>query len=145
VGSWASEDRTDRTSVLGPGVTVTNKESYYWLEGGYFLVSTYRTVFSDEPAQIGINHWYYDLHAGKFQIIFFSNNGRFTEESNRHTREVAEGKLTFVGPGRFQYDLDGEGKIRLNADGSLAVDWWIRDEKGAWERWMRNNFTKAAV
>jgi hypothetical protein len=56
---------------------------------------------------------------------------------------VAEGKPTFVGPARFQYDLDEKGNIRLNADGSLTVAWWLRDEKGAWQPWMQNTFAKS--
>jgi hypothetical protein len=60
VGSWASEEVTESTSLAGPGVPVRNKESFRWLEGGYFLVSTYHTVFGDEAAQIGVNYWYYD-------------------------------------------------------------------------------------
>jgi hypothetical protein len=67
VGSWEAEDQTE-TTVIGPGVPVRNKESFYWLEGGYFLVSTYHTVFSDEPAQTGVNYWYYDSADKKFRI-----------------------------------------------------------------------------
>jgi hypothetical protein len=142
VGSWEAEDDTESTSLAGPGVPVRNRESFRWLEGGYFLVSTYHTVFGDEPAQIGINYWYYDSGAGKFGIIFFSNNGPFTEEGNRYQGGVAEGKLTFVGPARFQYDLDGDGKIKLNPDGSLSVSWWLRDESQAWQPWMLNTFRR---
>jgi hypothetical protein len=101
VGSWASEGRTEDTSLAGPGVLTRSRESFQWLEGGYFLVSTYHTVFGDEPAQIGINYWYYDSDARKFRIIFFSNNGPFTEEGNRYQGEVGDGKLTFVGPARL--------------------------------------------
>jgi hypothetical protein len=50
VGTWRAEERTEE-SVLGPGVPVTSTESFHWLDGGYFLVSTYETVFGAEPAQ----------------------------------------------------------------------------------------------
>ena len=53
LGTWATEERT-RDSVLGPGVAVTSAETFYWLDGGYFLVQTYETVFGDEPAQKGV-------------------------------------------------------------------------------------------
>jgi hypothetical protein len=62
VGTWRAEDHTE-DSVLGPGVAVTSTESFYWLDGGYYLVSTYETVFGDEPAQKGLNYWYYDSEA----------------------------------------------------------------------------------
>jgi Protein of unknown function (DUF1579) len=106
LGKWQTTART-QASVFGPAVPVTSIEEFYWLEGGYFLVQTYETAFGDEPAQKGINYWLYDSDVGKFRIIFFSNNGPFTEEGNRYEREVIDGTLTFMGPARFQYDLPG--------------------------------------
>jgi hypothetical protein len=141
LGTWRAEEHTQH-SILGPGVAVTSSETYYWLDGGYFLVSTYDTVFGDEPAQTGINYWGYDSQANKFRIIFFSNNGPFTEEGNRYEGVVGDAKLTFEGPARFQYELDGDGKIKVNADGTISVAWWLRDEAGNWKPWMRNSFTK---
>ncbi len=35
---------------------VTSTEAFSWLDGGYFLVSTFETVFGDEPAQRGVNY-----------------------------------------------------------------------------------------
>ena len=52
LGTWSVEPHT-RDSLLGPGVPVTSTESFYWLVGGYFMVSTYETVSGDEPAQRG--------------------------------------------------------------------------------------------
>jgi hypothetical protein len=141
VGTWRAEEHT-QDSVLGPGVPVTSTESSHWLEGGYFLVQTYETSFGDEPAQTGINYWYYDSEAKRFRIIFFSNNGPFSEEGNRYQGEVAGNKLTFEGPARFQYELDDDGAIKLNPDGTLSVAWWLRDENGEWKPWMRNTFTR---
>jgi hypothetical protein len=83
-----------------------------------------------------VNYWYYDSGAEKFHIIFFSNNGPFTEEGNRYEGKVADNGLRFVGPARFQYELDAEGKIKTNADGTSSVAWWLRDEKGEWQPWM---------
>jgi Protein of unknown function (DUF1579) len=139
LGKWGSEEHT-RDSVLGPGVPVSSTEEFYWLEGKYFLVSTYETVFGDEPAQKGINYWGYDSNAKRFRIIFFSNNGPFTEDGNRYEGTVMEGKLTFVGPARFQYELDDEGRVKLNPDGTLSVAWWLCDEDGEWQPWMTNTF-----
>jgi Protein of unknown function (DUF1579) len=141
LGTWRAEERTE-DSVLGPGVPVTSNESFHWLEGGYFLVSTYETVFGDEPAQTGVNYWGYDSDAEKFQIIFFSNNGPFSEEGNRYQGQVADGTLTFEGPARFQYELTHDGKVSLNPDGTLSVAWWLRDENGDWKPSMNNTFTK---
>jgi hypothetical protein len=120
LGKWQSEEKTF-DNPLGPGVKVESQEEFYWLDGGYFLVQPYTTLFGNEPAQTGINYWYYDSDAEKFRIIFFSNNGPFTEDGNRYEGAVDDGKLTFVGPARFQYVLDGDGKIKLNDDGSLSV------------------------
>jgi hypothetical protein len=115
LGTWRAEDHT-RESVLGPGVRVTSSETFDWLDGGYFLVSTYETVFGAEPAQRGVNYWGYDSQAKRFRIVFFSNNGPFTEDGNRYEGAVADGKLTFEGPARFQYELDDHGRIKTNAD-----------------------------
>jgi hypothetical protein len=141
LGTWRTDDQT-QDSVLGPGVPVTSTETFQWLEGGYFLVSTYDTVFGDEPAQRGVNYWFYDSEAARFRIIFFSNNGPYTEEGNRYAGEVARGTLTFEGPARFQYELNDDGKIALNPDGTLSVAWWLRDEGGDWKPWMNNTFTR---
>jgi Protein of unknown function (DUF1579) len=141
LGTWRAAEQTN-DSVLGPGVPVASTESFHWLDGGYFLVSSYETVFGDEPAQTGVNYWGYDSDAKRFRIIFFSNNGPFTEEGNRYQGEVAGRTLTFEGPARFQYELDDEGRIKLNRDGTLSVAWWLRDEKGEWQPWMNNTFTK---
>ena len=141
IGVWRAIDHTQDT-ILGPGVPVTNLEEFIWLEGGYFLVQTYDTTFGDEPAQKGVNYWFYDTETKKFRIIFFSNNGPFTEEGNRYEGKLADGKLTFTGPARFQYELDADGKIKLNPDGTITVAWWLRDEDGSWQSWMNNTFTK---
>jgi hypothetical protein len=141
IGTWRSEECT-QDSVLGPGVPVTNTETYYWLEGGYFLVSSYETVFGNDPAQTGVMYWGHDSEAKKFRNIFFSNNGPFTEDGNRYEGAVADGMLTFTGPARFQYELDDEGKIKVNPDGTISVAWWLRDENGEWRPWMNNAFTK---
>jgi Protein of unknown function (DUF1579) len=141
LGKWRSEAHT-LDSVLGPGVPVTSTEEFYWLDGGYFLVSTYETAFGDEPAQKGINYWAYDSEAKRFRIIFFSNNGPYTEDGNRYEGKVAKGKLAFEGPARFQYELDDEGRIKLHSDGTLSVAWWLRDEDGEWEPWMNNTFSR---
>jgi Protein of unknown function (DUF1579) len=141
LGSWQTRARTRHTS-LGPGVPVTSVEEFSWLDGGYFLVQTYHTVFGHEPAQRGINYWFYDADAKKFRIIFFSNNGPFTEEGNRYEGEIEGRTLTFVGPARFQYDLDEAGKIKTNGDGSVTVRWWLCDERGEFKPWMNNVFRR---
>jgi hypothetical protein len=142
VGKWQSTAKTN-AGGLGPGVPVTSIEEFSWLEGGYFLVQTYDTVFGDEPAQKGINYWFYDADAKKFRIIFFSNNGPFTEEGNRYEGEVVDGTLTFTGPARFQYALDAVGKVRKNNDGSVPIKWWLRDNAGRLQPWMDNVFRPA--
>jgi hypothetical protein len=140
VGTWTARSET-RDSILGPGVPVTSTETFEWLDGGYFLVQHYETVFGDEPAQRGVNYWRYDPD-GRYRIVFFSNNGPYSPEGN-HYEGVAEGDtLTFVGPARFQYRLDEDGAVRLNPDGTVTVDWWLRDEAGEWRPWMRNTFAR---
>ena len=141
LGTWRSEEHT-QDSVLGPGVPVVSDESFEWLDGGYFMVSTYDTRFGDEPAQKGVNYWGYDAGAGRFRIVFFSNNGPYTEDGNRYEGVVEDGTLTFEGPARFQYRLDESGKVRVNEDGSISVAWWLRDENGEWQPWMDNRFAR---
>src|SRR5262245_1854201 len=141
LGTWTTQGHT-HDSVLGPGVQVTSTETFRWLDGGYFLVQEYATTFGDEPTQRGVAYWGYDAETGRFRIIFFSNNGPFTEEGNRYEGQVAEGSLTFLGPARYQYELDEQGKIKTNADGTISVAWWLRGEQGEWKSWMDNTFSK---
>jgi hypothetical protein len=141
LGTWRSEAHT-RDSVLGPGVPVDSHESFEWLDGGYFMVSTYDTKFGDEPAQRGVNYWGYDADAKRFRIVFFSNNGPYTEDGNRYEGVVGDGTLTFEGPARFQYRLDDAGKVRVDPDGTISVAWWLRDENGEWRPWMDNGFAR---
>jgi hypothetical protein len=141
LGTWRTEGHT-RESVLGPGVPVASTETFSWLDGGYFLVQTYETAFGDEPVQKGVNYWFYDSAAEQFRIIFFSNNGPFSEQGNRYNGAVADGRLAFEGPARFEYELDREGNVKRNSDGTHSVSWWLRDEAGAWRPWMTNTFTK---
>ena len=144
VGTWRSEEQT-LDGVLGPGVSVTSAEGFSWLDGGYYLVQTYETTFGDEPTQTGVNYWMYDTERNQFGIIFFSNNGPYTEAGNRYSGEVADGKLTMEGPARFQYELDGDGKVKTNPDGTISVTWWLRDEQGDWKPWMNNRFTRVSI
>ena len=64
------------------------------------------------------------------------------EDGNRYAGRVEDGTRTFVGPARFRYALDDDGGIRLAPDGSLAVTWWLRDERGDWAPWMQNRFVR---
>jgi Protein of unknown function (DUF1579) len=139
VGKWRSKDHTN-DSVLGPGVPMESIETFAWLDGGYFLVSTYETAFGDEPIQTGVMYWGYDAETKRFHNRFFSNNGPYEPAGNEYVGEVEGDKLTFVGPARFQYELDSEGRIKRNRDGSISVAWWLRDEHGNWQPWMNNKF-----
>jgi hypothetical protein len=140
LGNWKAENQTLDT-VFGPRVLVKSTEGFRWLDGGYFLVQDYETTFGDEPTQTGVNYWFYDAESDRFRIIFFSNNGPFTEDGNRYEGRVADGKLTFVGPARFQYELDADGAVAVNPDGTISIRWWIRDDAGEWQPWMTNTFT----
>jgi hypothetical protein len=55
---------------------------------------------------------------------------------------IAERRLTFEGPARFEYALDDAGRINVNTDGTISVAWWLRDEDGNWQPWMANTFHK---
>jgi hypothetical protein len=74
--------------------------------------------------------------------MFFTNNGPFTEDGNHYAGVVSGDTLTFEGPARFQYVLDADGRIKTNADGTISVAWWLRDENGEWQPWMKNIFTR---
>jgi hypothetical protein len=66
----------------------------------------------------------------------------FTEDGNRYEGEVEGRTLTFVGPARFQYDLDASGRVKTNDDGTHEVTWWLRDESGEFKPWMNNVFSR---
>jgi hypothetical protein len=54
-------------------------------------VRRYKTTLGDEPTQKGVNYWFYDAEAALFRIIFFSNNGNFSEEG-RYAGGVPTGR-----------------------------------------------------
>jgi hypothetical protein len=87
LGTWRSNDHTT-DSVLGPGVPVTSVETFHWLEGNYFLVQTYETVFGAEPAQKGINYWGYDSEARKS-----GSSSSATTAPSPSTATATKGKL----------------------------------------------------
>jgi hypothetical protein len=120
LGTWSAEDHTV-DGVFGSSVPVRSTETFRWLDGGYFLVQEYETTFGDEPTQKGVNYWFYDSESGSFLVIFFSNNGPFSEAGNRYSGRVAGGRLTLEGPARFQYDLDDNGMIREEQVGGMLV------------------------
>jgi hypothetical protein len=142
LGKWRTHAHTEDTDAAGAGVPVTSVEEFHWLEGGHFLVQTYETVFGSEPMQKGINYWYFDAKSERFHIIFFSNNGSFSEEGNRYQGEIASGTLALEGPARFAYELDSNGRIRTNPDGTITIKWWLRDAHGRFQPWMTNVFRR---
>ena len=121
LGSWTAQETT-QDSVLGPGVPVTSTERFSWLDGGYFLVQHYDTVFGDAAAQRGVNYWYLTPR----QAGSGSSSSVTTATSPRKaiaTRaRVAGSKLIFQGPARFAYELDDDGKVKVNPDGTISVD-----------------------
>jgi hypothetical protein len=48
--------------------------------------------------------------------------------------------LTFMGPARFQYDLDAAGSVRKTDDGSVLIKWWLRDDARQFQPWTDNLF-----
>jgi hypothetical protein len=38
--------------------------------------------------------------------------------------------------------LDKDGNIAANADGTVTVPWWLQDEKGEYQPWMENTFSR---
>jgi hypothetical protein len=72
--------------------------------------------------------------------------GQDSQERDRPEHQVdgrsRDHEATFEGPARFQYELDDEGKISTNADGTTSVAWWLRDDTGEWKQWMTNRFAR---
>jgi hypothetical protein len=62
---------------------------------------TYETKFGDEPAQKGVN---------------------YSEEGNQYFGRLEDDGLVFEGPARFRHELDDEGGVRTNPDGTITVD-----------------------
>jgi hypothetical protein len=44
----------------------------------------------------------------------------------------------------FRYDLDQDGKIKTNHDGTISITWWAQGEDGDWQPWMTNTFRRIA-
>lgn len=140
VGEWEVVGET-RESLAGPAGTVTSRETFHWLDGGYFLVSTWVTVFADAPPQKGIMYWGYDAAAERFRTHFFDNQGPFHEGST-YEGEVVDGALVFTGPARFRFELDADGKIEVDEDGTFVSEWQLQDGDGMWKPWMHNAYAR---
>jgi hypothetical protein len=142
LGTWNSVGQSI-DSLAGPAGTVRATETFEWLKGGYFLVSHYEIVWDEggEP-NYGVMYWGYDSAAGKFQTHFFNDQGPYDEAGSIYEGVVADGKLTFTGPARFQYELDEDGRIKVNPDGTITVLWWLRDIEGVWKFWRNATYTR---
>ena len=75
--------------MLGPRVAAASIETFAWLDGGYFLVSTYETTFGDDAVHRGVMYWGYDAATKRFHNRFFSNNGPYDPAGNEYVGEVA--------------------------------------------------------
>ncbi len=142
LGKWSCSGITSETLLLGPSVQMESLEEFRWLDGGYFLVSSYYTKFGQEPVQTGVMYWGYDSEKKCFHNRFFSNNGPYTSEGNEYIGRVEGNTMIFTGPAKFQYELDAGGSIKVNPDGTITTLWWLQDDRGEWTFWMNNNFKK---
>jgi hypothetical protein len=140
VGTWRVEGYT-RDSLAGPAGPVRSTETFEWLDGGYFLVHRYETVFSDEAPQRGVMFWGYDAAGSRFRCHFFSNNGPFTEDGNIYDGRIIGRQMIFTGPARFTLLLDEDGKIQVR-DGTFHAAWELRDADGIWRPWMCDTYSR---
>jgi hypothetical protein len=142
LGTWDSVGQSV-ASLAGPAGKVEATETFKWLKGGYFLVSHYKIVWVESGApNYGVMYWGYDSAAKTFRTHFFNDQGPYDEAGSTYAGVVADGKLTFTGPARFQYELDDDGQIKTNPDGTITVVWWLRDSEGAWQFWRNATYTK---
>ena len=140
---WAleSQDHTE-DSVFGPGVPVTSTETFYWLDGGYFLVQHLRDGLRRGTRPEGRQLLGLRLRRERFRIIFFSNNGPFTEDGNRYrARSPSARSPSRVRRGSSTSSMR-PGRSR-QPDGTVSVAWWLRDKQGEWRPWMHNTFTRS--
>ena len=142
LGTWDAVGQSV-DSLAGAAGTVRATETFEWLTGGYFLVSHYRITWNYSRApNYGVMYWGYDSPAKKFLTHFFNDQGPYDEAGSTYEGVAADGKLTFTGPARFQYELDADGKIKMNPDGTITVNWWLRDTQGVWKFWRNAIYTK---
>jgi hypothetical protein len=142
LGTWDMEGQSVDT-LAGPAGKVTGAETFEWLRGGYFLVSHYRIVWTEGGApNYGVMYWGYDSSAKKFQTHFFNDQGPYEEAGSTYEGVIADDKFTFTGPARFPYELDSDGKIKVNPEGTIPVVWWLRDAEVAWQFWRNATYTK---
>jgi hypothetical protein len=107
------------------------------------LVQDYETTFGDEPTQTGVNYWFHDAEADRFRIIFFSNNGPFSEEATATKVVWRTASSHSWGRRGSNTKLGADGAVGVNPDGTISIRWWIRDEDGEWQPWMANTFSRS--
>ena len=145
VGSWTST-HTTVDGPAGPPLQIRLAESFRWLEGGYFLESHFRIHFgADSPPSHGVMYWFYEPGADRFRTIYFNDEGNFDERDSRYVGIVEDDALVFTGPARFRLRLDTTGQVAVNDDGTIDVDWWLRDGSGSWAPWRSVSYHPATT
>jgi uncharacterized protein DUF1579 len=142
IGTWRGSGHTIG-SEFGPRMEIDGIESFWWLKGGYFLVSDYRISWGgSQPPDEGIMYWGYDDEIGGFATYFFNDQGPFTVEHSRYVGIIADDAITFTGPARFRLPLDADGKVAVDGEGGIDVAWFLRDEAGDWKPWRTHRYTR---
>jgi hypothetical protein len=110
------------------------------LEGGYFLVQEYETPSAtNRPRETSTTGSTTPKPTGSGSSSS-ATTVRSRRRANRYEGRVGDGRLTFVGPACFQYQLDDDGDIKVAPDGTITVSWLLRDEAGEWQPWTTNTF-----
>jgi hypothetical protein len=88
-----------------------------------------------QPPDEGVMYWGYDEPRGRFKTYFFNDQGPYDSDLSSYEGEVVDNRLVFTGGARFSHALDPRRHVAINPDGSIDVEWFLRNAAGTGMPW----------
>lgn len=136
VGTWELRGTTEE-GPTGPPSVIKGTETFEWMEGGFFLVHSWKSTFEsggNTMVDSGYEFFDYNPETGKFRTHFFNSLGPYDEKSSHYEGEFDGDALVVVGPARFVR--------KPNPDGSVSYDCDFPAEDGSWTPFMHCTLTR---
>lgn len=141
VGTWDMEGE-QFNSTFGPEAKITGRETFEWLQGGWFLMHRLDGHL-DSHTMACIEVIGYDPAHHNYPVHTFYNNG----ETNHWCAREHAGVWTLAGEWRSK---NGPVSVRctnlFSDDGKTRTDQWVRSEDGInWDTFWVVKATKVVV
>lgn len=136
VGTWELTGRLE-AGPAGPAGEISGRESFEWLDGGFFLVHRWEgamTFGGNAMADSGYEFFDYVPATGTYRTRFFNNLGPYDESGSTYAGGFEGDALVVIGPARITRVPDGPDTITYEGD--------LPDGDGGWIPWMHATLTR---